>query len=215
MNQGQFRAILAHEYGHFSHADTAGGDLAWQVRATLYQMAQRMAHTGVGTVINPAWLFLNGYYKIFQRITQGASRLQEILADRLAAVTYGVENIKGGLEFIVRRDLAFSRQTGTEIQCAQTEQRGLNNLYTLPEVEDCDELEKVYQEVVNRKTSPYDSHPGLRDRVALMEQARSSSLSEIDNRPVWQLFDRPEQLQETVTKEIENALRAGNLLPAA
>jgi Peptidase family M48 len=31
MRQNAFRAVLAHEYGHFSHRDTAGGDVALRV----------------------------------------------------------------------------------------------------------------------------------------------------------------------------------------
>lgn len=32
--QNGFRAVLAHEYGHFSHRDTAGGDVALRVTPT-------------------------------------------------------------------------------------------------------------------------------------------------------------------------------------
>ena len=82
MTQGQFKAILAHEYGHFSNRDTAGGDLARWVRASIYRMAYNLAVSGQARWYNPAWLFINGFHRGFLRITQGASRLQEILADR-------------------------------------------------------------------------------------------------------------------------------------
>jgi hypothetical protein len=38
---------------------------------------------------NPAWWFATGFYRIFLRVSQGAARLQEILADRRAAEAYG------------------------------------------------------------------------------------------------------------------------------
>jgi Zn-dependent protease with chaperone function len=71
LSQGQFAAILAHEYGHFSNRDTAGGYLAHQVYASFNQMAQRLIRSGVARFYNPAWLFLVGYQRIFLKVTLG------------------------------------------------------------------------------------------------------------------------------------------------
>ncbi|MCW5883277.1 MAG: hypothetical protein KIS91_20245, partial [Anaerolineae bacterium] len=38
MTQGQFEAILGHEYGHFNHRDTAGGDLALPVEIAIHRL---------------------------------------------------------------------------------------------------------------------------------------------------------------------------------
>ena len=47
MTQGQFKSVLAHEYGHFTGKDTAGGDLARQVQISVYNMAYGLAVRGV------------------------------------------------------------------------------------------------------------------------------------------------------------------------
>ncbi|MCA9697104.1 MAG: M48 family metalloprotease, partial [Myxococcales bacterium] len=83
------RAILAHEYGHFSNEDTAGGNFALGVRRSVVHSAVGLAEAGAAGWYNPAWLFLNGFHRVFLRISQGASRLQEVLADRWAARSYG------------------------------------------------------------------------------------------------------------------------------
>jgi Zn-dependent protease with chaperone function len=83
-SQNAFRAVLAHEYGHFSNRDTAGGDIAMHVNNDIIRFAESMAKSGTATFYNIAFQFLRFYHFLFRRITHGASRLQEILADRVA-----------------------------------------------------------------------------------------------------------------------------------
>src|SRR4030095_4082155 len=45
-NQNAFRAVLAHEYGHFSHRDTAGGDVAIRVNNDMIKFAVAMIESG-------------------------------------------------------------------------------------------------------------------------------------------------------------------------
>ena len=48
-----FKAVLAHEYGHFSNRDTAGGGLALQVRRSLGAFATTLAQAGAASVMRP------------------------------------------------------------------------------------------------------------------------------------------------------------------
>jgi len=86
LTQGELRAILAHEYGHFNYRDTPGGNFANLVQRSLHSIAHNLASAGLTTWYNPAWWFVNIYNRIFLRITLGASPLQEMLADRLALI---------------------------------------------------------------------------------------------------------------------------------
>jgi len=97
---GAFKAVLAHEYGHLSNRDTAGGGFALAVRRSLTTAAVGLAERGVATWYNPAWLFLTGFNRVFLRISQGASRLQETLADRWAASAYGARYFEQGLRHL-------------------------------------------------------------------------------------------------------------------
>ena len=109
MTRQQLRAVLAHEYGHFSNRDTAGGRLPAVVQSSLFASMVRIAQGGGATFYNPAWHFVRGFHALFLRITLGASRLREILADEFAAVAYGGQAFAGGLTHIVRRSLEFDR----------------------------------------------------------------------------------------------------------
>jgi Zn-dependent protease with chaperone function len=210
LSQSQFKAILAHEYGHFSNRDTAGGNLANQVRHSMYHMALGLALNGLARWYNPAWIFLNGFNRIFLRITLGASRLQEILADRYAAMAYGVQAFSEGLMHMIRQDLAFGMQISDEVEQAREQGRSLHNVYMLPPLEghgQQKELEEKTAEVMSRPTSPYDSHPVPRQRIALLEQLQLSTPSEVNPAPVWDLLPNAPALQAEMTEVIQTNVR--------
>ncbi len=214
LTQGQLRAIVAHEYGHFTNRDTAGGDFARQVRFSVNMMAQRLIYSGQARWYNPAWWFVNGYYRIFLRITLGASRLQEILADRIAVLSYGIQDMVDGLTHIIRKGLEFNFQVNEEIERAQNEKSGLRNLFALPPVKDPASVEQKIKELMGRPSSVYDSHPAPRDRIALIQQIKVSGFFDYDPRPAWDLIPNASRLQEEFTANIEKQLRQRDVLAA-
>ena len=206
MTQGQFKAILAHEYGHFAHQDTAGGRQAQRVKLSINQLAMRLAMAGQARPYNPAWLFVNGFYRIFLRITLGASRLQEILADRYAALAYGSEELISGLKHLMRQSLIFAMQVDHEIGDARATKRDLANLYALPPLDTGagrEELEIRLGKAMVRPTSPYDSHPAPKDRLDLLAAipARTPSYAATD--PAWDLLPDASALQGEMTAKIQ------------
>ncbi len=206
MSQGQLQAILAHEYGHFSHRDTAGGNLVRQVHASLHRMAYGLATSGQARWYNPAWLFVNGYNRVFLRVTLGASRLQEILADRYAAMAFGAQSLIDGLRHMIRQSLVFDLKAKTEIQAAVEEGRALRNLYALPPLSgegQLSELEKREAEVMGRPTSPYDSHPAPKERIALLERLETRGEMEGEDEPAWALLPNRKALQDEMTGLIQ------------
>lgn len=210
MTQGQFRAILAHEYGHFAHRDTAGGRLAQRVKLSIDQLALRLALAGQAHVYNPAWLFVNGFYRIYLRITLGASRLQEILADRYAALAYGSQELADGLRHILGQSLAFNLQVSQEIGQANESGRELANLYALPPIQAGEpraQYDAQLAELLEQPTSPYDSHPAPKDRLALLDEIDSRSSSYGDADPVWDLIPSAQALQAEMTRRVQQDLR--------
>ena len=72
-----------------------------------------MSARGQAHRLNVAFDFLRIYHFIFRRISHGATRLQEVLADRVAALMYGPVAFEEGLTHVVRQSveshhLAFS-----------------------------------------------------------------------------------------------------------
>jgi Zn-dependent protease with chaperone function len=212
MDQGQLRAILAHEYGHFVNRDTAGGGLANQVELSMLQMAKGLAGRGVAGWFNPAWLFVTNYHRVYLRIILGASRLQEILADRYAALCYGAENLKEGLTHVIRQDLAFDMQVNLEVNQAKTEHRGLQNLYQLPPLPAQDQIEVKFQEIMRRVTGPYESHPAPAERFSYIKGIATNAMFEEDHRPAGDLIPDLTRLQQEMTARIEKNLRSRHIL---
>jgi Zn-dependent protease with chaperone function len=209
LTQGQLAAILAHEYGHFSNRDTAGGNLAYQVGASLFQIGQQLRRSGAAVVFNPVWFVLSAYQRIFLRVTAGASRLQEILADRYAAIAYGSQNCIDGLKSMIRATIAFPLQANREVQKMIETKQPVLNLYQIPVENDLQgELEKQVEEVMRRPTGPFDSHPAPQERFALLDRLHVPYTFLQDNpAPALHLFPNPEGLQRELTAEIMKGVR--------
>lgn len=200
MTQGQFRAILAHEYGHFAHRDTAGSGLARQVQNALFELWLSLKSEGMATWTNPAWLFVSGYQFLFWYIALGAIRWQEVLADRLAILSYGSRDFAEGLKHLERQSYKFEVQLGLEVQQAIEEKRPLRNLYELPPLEPKWEKEvDIRMELAQRNgTQAFDSHPALPDRIQMAEAMNIPEAAEANTSPVLDLLPAA-QLQAEMT----------------
>jgi tetratricopeptide (TPR) repeat protein len=200
--QVPFRTVLAHEYGHFSHRDTAGGEVALRVNSDMMKFAHAMIFSGQAVWWNMGFRFLRVYDFIFRRISHGATRLQEVLADRIAALRYGASNFEEGLEHVIRRHIEFDHSVDKEINEAVRVRRTIRNLYELAPVEEkilADEINKA----LNRQTSEDDTHPSPADRFRLVGQVTSKNDSAGEGM-VWDLFaDR-----ETLTKEMSSLVNS-------
>lgn len=76
---------------------------------------------------------------------------------------YGVDEFVSGLKNYVRRDLEFRLQVNQEVKTAVSEKRLLQNLCILPPITDGQklaQLETQFANLMQRKSSPYDSQPG-------------------------------------------------------
>lgn len=209
LTQGEFMAILAHEYGHFSNQDTAGGDLAHQVHASLDHLALRLAAEGAARFYNPVWLFVLGYRKIFLRVTLGASRLQEVLADRYAALAYGGENFIKGLKKVIRQSIAFQVQATHQVRQSQESKVPITNLYQAEPDEDLEnEIDQHFQGAMQHVTSQYDSHPAPHERIAWIQRLNAQAATiHYNDYPVTDLLPDPERLQSEMTSELTKNVR--------
>jgi hypothetical protein len=194
--QDDFRCVLAHEYGHFSHRDTAGGDIALRVQNDMVKFYLTMRDAGQATFMNVAFHFLRFYNFLFRRISHGATRLQEILADRVAAQSYGALALEGGLRHVIRRGIEFDASANHEIKDAIDSRRPLQNLYEVFPGEG-HTVEEDFEKAITRKTTEDDTHPSPQDRFRLVSRF-SDALCEPRTGDVWDLF----RDQEGITKEM-------------
>lgn len=207
-NQNSFRSVIAHEYGHFSNRDTAGGDIAIRVNRDIMQYAEAMAMSGTATVYNLAFQFLRLYHFLFRRITHGATRLQEILADRVAVYQYGAASFREGLTHVIRREVEFEHVANAEINAAFSGNRAMQNLYelTIQEEGEKKDVESKFNEVFNRPTTEDDTHPSPEDRFRLTSQIKSREVEPL-NGMVWDLFKDREGITKEMNSLVENLVK--------
>lgn len=208
-SQNSFRAVLAHEYGHFSNRDTAGGDIAMRVNMDIIRLAESMALSGTATFYNIAFQFLRFYHFLFRRITHGASRLQEILADRVAVHQYGTDAFREGLTHVIRRDIEFNHVAEREINAALASNRALQNLYEMTEQNEeiKKDLQQQFNEYASRPTTEDDTHPSPQDRFKWASQIKSRESEPIGGM-VWDLFKDREALTKEMNALLETRLKA-------
>ncbi len=202
--QDDFKAVLAHEYGHFSHRDTAGGEIALRVRRDMSIYAHALYLAGQTVWWNLAFQFLRTYHFIFRRISNGATRLQEILADRVAAQRYGSIAFKGGLTHVVKRQIEFVKLAKIEIEDAKKVKRAFNNLYDLT-APSAMNTEEELEKILNRPTTADDTHPSPLDRFRYVANVGSDK-KQATTAGVCDLFADWQAITKEMTKLIEKQL---------
>jgi Zn-dependent protease with chaperone function/Flp pilus assembly protein TadD len=215
MTQLQLRSVLAHEHGHYRNADTAGGGFALAVRRSVLSMIIRLAQSGAASNLNPVWWFLRGYHRIYLVVSQGASRLQEVLADRWAVQAYGTAGFVDGYRHVIARSVAFDRQSQAALRDVLERGRALPNLYQYVPSKAAEasapseaDIAHAIEEAMNEPPTVYDSHPAPRQRIAWAEAlAVSREPVAGDDDDIWSLFSGGrDELERTMTARVRDGI---------
>lgn len=206
---GALKGVLAHEFGHFKNEDTAGGAFSLSVRRSMLQMLISLLQGGAAAWYNPAWLFATKYHHVFLRISQGASRLQEVLADRWAITAYGSTPFIAGFEHVIRRSIEHDAHVQRTIEEVTSKNYALANLFTyVPETPpDANECEKAVREALEAEADEYDSHPPPKKRIELARALHVDHASEPgDDGDAWELLNDRDLLEARLTDRVRKAV---------
>src|SRR4029453_17876694 len=197
----------AHEYGHFAHRDTAGGEVALRVRRDITMFAIALYQRGQAAWWKLAFQFLRVYAFLFRRISHGAIRLQEVLADRMAAHVYGPAAFEEGLRHVIARSVEFETAVTMELRRAAQARRPVPDLYALPPLPTLAsmDVEKTIADAISRQTTEDDTHPSPSDRFRLVRDV-SYNGGRPESTPVWDLFAARHQLTAEMTAAVAGQL---------
>lgn len=208
MKLESLQCILAHEYGHFQNRDTAGGDVALRVNVAMFSFAEAIERRGKIRVWDVAVQFLRGYHYLYRRLTFGANRLQEVLADRVAVRCYGRPAFVEGLTHVIRRSVEFDVAMQREVRDAVRRTRPAMAFYTPPappELEEREQIETVVRDVLMRETDADDSHPSPKDRFALAARLDPSGRA-LDPGTAWELVAGNQRLLADMGAMLNDAI---------
>lgn len=163
LSLSEFRAVMAHEFGHFHGGDTKLGPWVHKTRAAI---GRTIAGLGDSWLQKPfLW-----YGKLFLRISHAVSRRQEFSADALASRVAGSRPLVEGLKKAETASMAFGAYWAQEVvpvlQAGYLPPitEGFRAFAASEQVKHA--LAGALEEGMRRaKADPYDTHPPLAERV--------------------------------------------------
>jgi heat shock protein HtpX len=163
----EFRAVLAHEFGHYHGGDTRLGPWVHKTRSAIGRTIMSLG----GNLLQKPFLW---YGNMFLRITHAVSRRQEFTADRLAATIVGKEALANGLRKVHGAAVAFNPFWHTEMipvlsagfkpPLADGFARFMQSTQVASAMD-----KAIDKELKEEKNNPYDTHPPLRQRIAAVQ----------------------------------------------
>lgn len=175
MDVGMLRAVLAHEFGHYSGHDTRLGGLTYLGYDT---MAGTIGRLGRRNVLG--WLF-RGYFWLYRLVSLAVRRRQESDADQAMVRVAGRDTAATALRSLRPLGAAWDFYLGNyvawgwEFGYAPAAITGsFADLLTARE----DELRELAGEAPQEKRSRWDSHPPVAERIRAIE--RTPATEDID-----------------------------------
>jgi Zn-dependent protease with chaperone function/Flp pilus assembly protein TadD len=208
----ELKAILAHEYAHFSHADTFWVRFIHQVTLSIGRAVDGMRRSG-GWVctVNPFYWFFFLYRKAYGMLSSGFSRSREFLADRMACTLYGSDVFAGALTKVCTDGTLFEMTVYKNIAGLLRQKKAYVNMYkAFREYRDGqlsqNERDRLYKKLLQDEESVFASHPTFGERLRAIEGLPKAAKP--DATPALNLFEDAERLERELTDFLTEAVDA-------
>ena len=200
----EMRAVLAHEFGHFHHGDTALGPWIYVTRAAMVRTLVSLERSALQLVF--LW-----YWKAFLRITHAISRAQEFSADALAARVAGPGALASGLRKVAgaaAAHTAFLQEEVTPVIDAGLRPALVPGFPQYLQSRRVQGLVHVFVAVTVEKPveDPYDTHPPLPRRLEALARAASAA-GATDDRPAVALLRSVERYEVPLLNALAGSRR--------
>lgn len=193
----QFRAVIAHEFGHYHGGDTKLAPLVYRTREAIGRTVNTLADDD-GFIYKP----FHWYGNFYLRVTQAISRAQELAADRLSARVAGAKNAAAALVAVEGAAAAHQSYWDTEVMpLVSSGYRpplavGFARFTSVSTISSA--VSKIVDESLQGgEKNAYDSHPPLRERVEALGELPSADVDTSEEKAVTLLRDLP-RLEEAL-----------------
>ncbi|MCS7044814.1 MAG: M48 family metalloprotease [Gemmataceae bacterium] len=214
LSQKALAGVIAHELGHFTTGDTTLSRRAAR-RFQSMTVLEAWCRGRISMYFNPVIWLIRLYHLAFVLVYCADSRQREFAADRQAAAQAGAEETAFTLLLLetlaclpslrlhnIAKDFAVRREPLHGIFAEQ--QRRALGLYA-------SDWEDACRKALQRKTTPWDSHPALRDRLKALgvslKMAPALLMSRRDGPPARDLFPAWSQLEKYLSNQWLHAAR--------
>jgi Zn-dependent protease with chaperone function len=178
LNEAELKAVLAHEFSHFSGNDvlysTVVAPVYRGIGAALAGLTGRGGE-GVIAVVRilslPAALFLAAFYEFFSTIDAAMSRDRELRADRMAAELYGKAALTGALERVAVTATLFGKAAST---LRPEEAAGFFAAFKDSAARDDEGRKAALAELAQADANSLDTHPSNAARAAALPELMGS-----------------------------------------
>jgi heat shock protein HtpX len=186
LSVSEFKAIVAHEFGHYSSGDVKLGPWIYKTRAAIGRTI-----AGVhGTFIEAPFLW---YGRQFLKLTHAVSRQQEFIADQVAARIAGTPDLAGALRRVTAVAPVFSSYVRDEVMPVLQAGflppigGGFDEFLRADRIADASQ--RLIDEAENDgRTDLFDTHPSLRDRLAALDTVGDPSAPSHPREPASSLI---------------------------
>jgi len=186
----EFKAVLAHEFGHYAAGDVKLGPWIYKTRTAI---GRALATLG------DSWLtgIFNAYGRMFLRLTHAVSREQEFLADALAARTVHPAAMASALRKTEGLAPAFASYWESEVSpaleagCLPPITRGFEQFLATAGIAQA-VAQLVNTSEVEGRTDTFDTHPPMRERLAALARVAAQQPPVSSDPPAASLLRNPE-----------------------
>ena len=207
MNVDQIRAVLGHELGHYSNADTRLGELSYRGQASVVNTIQQLSGVSlVNTIVR--FVFLQ-YAKLFFLVSHSVSRKQELAADQSAAAIAGRQAMQTALLELPVLSRAWSFYLQQYVQPGLRHGLAPRDVFlSFPRFLEArrSELEEMRRELPDDSTSRWDTHPATSERVTALASAPEAGQLH-DPRPATSLVV---SIEQAVTQLEQQSINVGD-----
>lgn len=208
----ELAAVLAHEFGHLASGDTRLGGLVYRGRSSISRTVSAIGGTLVGLVFV-------AYAKLYLRVSLAVSRRQELAADINAARLFGPDVHERALREVDVAGAAFEHFLRAYAVPLWEHQRTPADLYGgfrsyRADPTRAHKLWELRARTDPTPSDPYDSHPSLAERVAVLRGLPPGHEVVPDRRPARELLSDPVGVEAEVAAVLERSVSPSQRLAA-
>ncbi|HID07878.1 MAG TPA: hypothetical protein EYP10_12115, partial [Armatimonadetes bacterium] len=203
LNIGELKALLAHEFAHFSRKDALLARIVGGVSLNLMRMLEDVRLHIQWWWLNPFHWLLWIYMLIYMVVARGFNYQREYTADHLAALAYGGNVLKSALETYAIESALFNGIVHEAGRQLAQEGKFFTNMYkAFRELRtkhiSADAIRKLKSELLTAKGSALALQPAIIQRIRRIESINPEA--PIDERPAVSIFDDLEHVEQELSQ---------------